>query len=77
MTLREWMTSTGTSPAALAALLGVHVVTVYKLASGAARPSFEKLVEIERITDGKVTARTLAHQANEAGVKPAPSVAAA
>jgi DNA-binding transcriptional regulator YdaS (Cro superfamily) len=69
MTLRDWMTHTGTTPAALAALLGVHVVIVYKMASGAARPSFDKLVEIERITEGKVTARSLAHPANEAPVK--------
>lgn len=73
MTLREWMSQTGTKPAALAALLGCHVITVYKLASGAARPSFDKLAEIERITEGKVTARTLAHQASDGGVKVARS----
>ncbi len=59
MTLREWMNDTKTEPAALAARLGVHWVTVYKWARGSARPSFDKLAEIERVTDGKVTARTL------------------
>lgn len=65
MTLRQWMTETGTNPTALAALLGCHWVTVYKWASGSARPSFDKLRRIEQITGGKVTARTLAHEASD------------
>lgn len=78
MTLREWMTETGTTPAALAALLGCHWVTVYKWASGSARPSFEKLRRIEQVTGGRVTARTLAHEASEAGVTtPTPAQPAA
>lgn len=77
MTLREWMSETKTTPAALAALLGCHWVTVYKWANGSARPSFEKLRRIEQVTGGKVTARTLAHEASEPRVTdpppPAPS----
>lgn len=76
MTLREWMSETGTTPAALAALLDVHWVTVYKWASGSARPSFDKLRRIEQMTGGRVTASTLAHEANDVAVAAgAPDVA--
>lgn len=68
MTLREWMSETGTTPTALAALLDVHWVTVYKWASGSARPSFDKLLRIEQMTGGRVTASTLAHGANNLAV---------
>lgn len=76
MTLRDWMRHTNTGPAALAAILGVHWVTIYKWASGTARPSFAKLSLIEEVTGGKVTARSLAQEANDAPVsapKPAAS----
>lgn len=71
MTLRDWLKQTGTEHAAFAALLGVHCVTVYKWASGAARPSYGKLVQIENATGGQVTARTLAQQANDGPVRAA------
>ena len=76
MTLREWMRTTSTTPAALAARLGVHLVTVYGWAAGTKRPSFHKMALLEDLTGGQVTARTIAQEANHAAahaepVKPA------
>jgi DNA-binding transcriptional regulator YdaS (Cro superfamily) len=55
------MAETSTDYATFAAIVGVHCVTVYRWVSGAARPSYRMMVQIEEATGGRVTARSLTH----------------
>ena len=57
MTLAEWMTQNAKTPEALAEELGVHWATIYKWRARTAFPRVAQLAALERITDGKVTAR--------------------
>lgn len=57
MTLAEWMTQHAKTPEALAEELGVHWATIYKWRARTAFPRVAQLAALERITDGKVTAR--------------------
>ena len=57
MTLSEWMDAQKITAEALAPQLGVHWATVYKWKGRRAFPRVAQLAEIERITEGKVTAR--------------------
>lgn len=59
MTLRTWIAETGTTIRDVADRLNVTIQSVYGWMSGTQNPSFVKLVEIERLTDGAVTAATL------------------
>lgn len=57
MTLSEWMTANKMTAEALAPRLGVHWATIYKWKGRRSFPRVTQLAEIERLTDGQVTAR--------------------
>lgn len=57
MTLDQWIAGRQMRMAEVAAAIGVHLVTAYKLRSGKAKPSIRVAAAIERLTDGQVTAR--------------------
>jgi DNA-binding transcriptional regulator YdaS (Cro superfamily) len=56
MELASWMQETGTTPEALAAKVGVHLVTVYHWRAKRKFPRIEHLHAIETATAGAVTA---------------------
>lgn len=57
MTLAQWMTENAMTPERLAAELGVHWATIYKWRARTAFPRVAQLAALERVTEGKVTAR--------------------
>lgn len=59
MELAAWMQETGTSAEALAARVGVHLVTVYHWRAKRKFPRIEHLHAIEAATSGSVTASDL------------------
>lgn len=54
MTLQEYLTLRAIKPAEMAEMIGVHLATVYRLKKGDQRPTWETMLEIERVTDGAV-----------------------
>ena len=65
MTLDEWLTTTGTTNTALAALLGVTKVTVGRWRQGARCPSLSKALEISEATGGAVRPEDLTPPTDE------------
>ena len=57
MDLSAYLQDRKLNQAAFASLVGVSEAAVCRWVSGKSRPSWEKLSQIERVTDGKVTAR--------------------
>lgn len=57
MTLSEWMTEKNVSAEQLADQVGVHWATIYKWRARTAFPRVQQLAALERLTEGKVTAR--------------------
>ena len=70
MTLAEWMSETGTTPAQFALAANVHVVTVYHWRARRKFPRVEQLRTIEHLTDGAVTAADFVPRA---AVEPVPA----
>jgi antitoxin CcdA len=56
VTLSEWLSSTGTSAAALAERCGVHPLTIYKWKDGVNVPRQARLAALTEATGGAVTA---------------------
>jgi 3,4-dihydroxy 2-butanone 4-phosphate synthase / GTP cyclohydrolase II len=66
--LADWLTREGVTRLAFAGRLGVSDTTIYRLASGRQRPSFELAVRIERETAGAVQASDLLETVEVAAV---------
>lgn len=59
MRLADWIAEVEISRAGLARRLGVSWITLWRWLTGRAHPSARSVARIERITDGRVTARDL------------------
>lgn len=57
MTLPDYLTQSGLTASAFAALVGVNVSTVTRWARGERWPRPEQIIRVEQVTGGQVTAQ--------------------